>query len=249
MVMFLIIKNIFKIHVFFYIFMFVCLFTGNIRDYLVFTSIIIVHELGHVVGGFLFSWKIKKIVLLPFGGLTVFDVFINTSLFQQFIVTLLGPLFQIVFFTFIDFLFDVSGALVFCNYALLLFNLLPIYPLDGSKFFYVFLCLLFPFKYSHLILIFLSFFVMFLVIFFFGHFNLLVCLILLFLFFKCFSELKNHNLIFGRFLLERYINNFNFRFVRRVKCSNKMYLWCRHLFYDGNNYVSEKHFLMKLFDK
>ena len=68
-----------------------------------FDCIVIVHELGHIVGGVMFSWKISKIILLPFGGLTVFDNFVNTSLFEQFIVTILGPIFQIVLFIFIFF--------------------------------------------------------------------------------------------------------------------------------------------------
>lgn len=248
MVMFLIIKNIFKIHPFFYIFMFICFITGNIRDFLVFISIIIVHELGHIVGGVIFSWKIDRVILLPFGGLTIFNCFINTSLVEQFIVTLMGPLFQIVFYFIISQFFSLSDSVIYYNYVLLVFNLLPIYPLDGSKFLYVFLCFLFPFKFSHLLLCFFSFIFIIIVFIFIGHFDFLVFLILFFLCFKVITEVRNHRIIFNKFLFERYNYNFCFRFIKRVNSIDGMYLWCRHLFYDGEKCITEREKLLKMFD-
>lgn len=247
--MFLITKNIFRIHPFFYIFMFICLITGNIRDFLFFDCIIIVHELGHIVGGVLFSWRVEKVIILPFGGLTIFNNFINTSLFQQFVVTLLGPLFQIVFYLSISHFFVLSDSVCFYNYVLLFFNLLPIYPLDGSKFLYVILCLIFPFKYSHLVLCVFSLIFVIFVFVFIGHFDLLVFLILLFLFVRVISEFRNHRFIFNKFLFERYIYDFNFRFVRRINSIGGMYLWCRHLFNEGGKCVTEREKLSKMFDK
>lgn len=246
--MFLTIGNIFKIHVFFYIVMFVALITGNIRDYLIFISIIIVHELGHITGGVIFSWNIKEVILLPFGGLTVFNNLVNTSLLEEFIVVLLGPLFQIVFYIFINHFFIISDRVVYYNFILLIFNLLPIYPLDGSKFLYVLLCLLFPFKYCNLILVFVSLMFIFLVIVFIGRFDLLIFLILLFLFIKVVFLFKNHDIIFDKFLFERYNYNLYFKRVLKVNRINDMYLWCRHLFFDGNKYVSERKILSKRFD-
>ena len=246
--MFLIIKDIFKIHAFFYVVMFISFITGNIRDYLIFTSIIVVHELGHIFGGVLFSWKIKEVIILPFGGLTIFNKLINTSLFSEFIVTLLGPLFQIVFYLIISHFFILSHSVSYYNFVLLIFNLLPIYPLDGSKFLYVLLCLLFPFKYSYLILIFISFMFIFFVIVFVGHFDLLIYLILLFLFIKSFSEYRNRGLIFNKFLFERYCYDLSFRCLRKVNSVNGMYLWCRHLFFIDGKYITERNYMRKRFD-
>ena len=157
--MFLILKSLFKIkiHLFFYIFMFISLFTGNFWSYIVFTSIIIVHEVGHILGGVIFSWKINKVIILPFGGLTIFNTLINTSLFEQFVVALMGPLFQILYFLILSCFFKLDSSVVFLNYMILFFNLLPIYPLDGSKILYVFLCLLLPFKISHMLYLIISF--------------------------------------------------------------------------------------------
>lgn len=246
--MFLIMKILskVKIHLFFYIFMFVCFITGNIRDYIVFTSIIIIHELGHILGGILFKWEISKVILLPFGGLTVFNTNINTSLLEQFIVTLFGPLFQLIFSLFL--VRYASDQIIYYNFALLFFNLLPIYPLDGSKFLYVVLGLLFPFKLCHLVLLFVScLFIGFCFCFF--SFNLIIYLILFFLIIKVMEEFRNHRLIFNRFLFERYICDFGFRHVKIVKNCHFMFLGYKHVFLDGKDYVTEKKYLAKRFDK
>jgi stage IV sporulation protein FB len=225
--------------------MFVSLITGHFWDYVVFTSIIIVHEFGHIFSGVLFSWKINRIVVLPFGGLTVFDVLINTSLIEQLIVTLMGPLFQVVYIFILNYFFSLNSIVLYYNFVLLFFNLLPIYPMDGSKILYVFLCFLFPFKYSHILYLIVSFLFIFLLFLFF-RFNLILYLILVFLIVKCFKEFINHKNVFNRFLLERYIYDFRFKHVRFINSVNGMYLWCRHVFKKS---VSERDFLLKMFDK
>lgn len=225
--------------------MFVSLITGNFWNYIIFSSIIVVHELGHILGGILFSWKIDRVIILPFGGLTVFNVLINTSLIQQFVVALMGPLFQVLYFFVLSYFFNISSVVVFLNFLVLFFNLIPIYPMDGSKILYVFLCLVFPFKWSHLLLLIVSFFCLFLLFVFF-KFNLILYFILLFLFIKCIQEFINHNNVFNRFLLERYIYDFKFKRIRCVNNPNRMYLWCRHVF---NKSVTERSFLLKMFDK
>ena len=44
---------------------FICFLTGNFKNFIIFSSIIIVHELGHIIGALIFKWKIDKIILLP----------------------------------------------------------------------------------------------------------------------------------------------------------------------------------------
>ena len=217
--MFLILKNLFKvkIHLFFYIFMFISLITGNFWNYIIITSIIIVHEMGHILSGLIFSWKIDKVIILPFGGLTIFNTLINTSLFEQFIVALMGPLFQVLYFLILNYFFHLN----------------------------VILCLLFPFKYSHILFLIVSF-ICILVLFFYFKFNLILYLILLFLFVKTISEFINHKRVFNRFLLERYIYDLQFKCVKVVSGVDRMYLWCRHVFKKS---VTEREYLLKMFDK
>ena len=44
---------------------FLCFMTGLFKDFVVFTSIIFIHELGHIVTGLLFKWKIDKVIIFP----------------------------------------------------------------------------------------------------------------------------------------------------------------------------------------
>lgn len=249
MVTYLTIKNIFKIHIFFYIAIFICLITGNIRDYLIFTTIILIHELGHITAGKIFKWKIKKIILLPFGGLTIFDNPINTSLLEELVVAIMGPIFQTIFFIIINKNFNLTNNIIYYNYTLLFFNLLPIYPLDGSKILYILLCTLLPFKYCIPIMIFISINIIMIIVIMLRSFDLIIILILSFLLYNCIKLLKNKNNIFNKFLLERYVYNLKFKHIKKIKSIDKMYLWCRHLFYNGKRYISEHEKLSKMFDK
>ena len=245
--MFLILRNLFKIKIqlFFYVFMFISLITGNFWNYIIFTSIIVVHEFGHIFCGLFFSWKIDRVIILPFGGLTIFNTLINTSLIEQFFVSLMGPLFQVLYFLILSYFFKLNNTIVFFNYMVLFFNLLPIYPLDGSKILYVILCLFLPFKYSHILFLIVSFICIFFLFFYF-KFNLILYLILLFLIIKTISELINHKCVFNRFLLERYLYDLRFRHVKFIGGVDCMYLWCRHVFKKS---VTEREFLLKMFDK
>ena len=247
--MFLIMKILSKIriHPFFYVVLFFSFFTGNIRDFLAFSLLVIIHEFGHVCFGILFGWNIDRIIILPFGGLTVFNILINTSLFEQFVVAIMGPIFQIIFYFVFSF-FYFSSRFQFFNFLLLVFNLIPIFPLDGSKILNVFFNLIFPFKFSHLFSLFFSF--VFIILFFlFFDFNLFLFLSLLFLFFSGVREFVLHRSIFNKFLFERYVYSFSFRRVISVKDVKSMRVWCRHLFFYDNTYISEKKMLSKRFDK
>ena len=52
---------------------------GRFRIICYFMLLIIIHELGHIITGLFFKWKINKIIILPFGCLTKFDIDINTN--------------------------------------------------------------------------------------------------------------------------------------------------------------------------
>ena len=91
-----------------------------------------VHELGHISTAIYYRWHIEKVILLPFGGLTIFNEKINRPLKEEFMVLIMGPVFQML------------GTIIFCGFSkdflvadyskmILAFNLLPIYPLDGAK--------------------------------------------------------------------------------------------------------------------
>ena len=87
---------------------------------------------------YLLGGKIYKILIYPLGGISKFSTSYNISLFKEFIILLFGPLFQILGWLLLIHLFPEKEVLISTyHYGILFFNLLPIYPLYGSKIFNV----------------------------------------------------------------------------------------------------------------
>ncbi len=234
-------KTIFKIHPFFYFFTFICIINGLFKDYIYITFIVLFHELGHILVGIYYKWKIKKIVILPFGSLTIFNTLINVKLKEEFFVTIAGPLFQILLF------FIRIPKFTYYNKMLLIFNLIPIIPLDGSKIVYVLLNKLTTFKKSELVSIIISFIMIFYL--FMENNSLISILIILLLLKKVIERCFLYRHIFNKFLLERYIYKIPFKRVKKIKKIDKMKRDFSHLFYLNNKYYSEQEILRKMFDK
>lgn len=203
--------------------------------------IIIIHEIGHLVPAIYYKWKIEKITILPFGGLTIFNEDINRPLKEEFIILITGPLFQIIF----TYIMKNNIELLNISKEILYFNLLPIYPLDGSKIINIILNKICSFKKSHLITLYLSVItIIFLTI---KRFNLITILIMILIVKKVIEEINNHHLIFNRFLLERYLKNYKFKNLKTIKNENQMKRDYRHIFMT-KPHLTEKEYLKKRFD-
>ena len=68
-------------------------------------SLIIVHEFGHLLMAKHYKWNTDKIYIYPLGGITKFDVIINKPLKEELLIMLMGPIFQVVYFYLLTFLF------------------------------------------------------------------------------------------------------------------------------------------------
>lgn len=239
------IKNIFRIHPFYYFFTLISVLTGNFKNFIIFTLIIIVHEFGHLFMALLLKWNVKEVLLLPFGGVTIFNEDLNRPMIEELLILICGPLLQLFFAYF----FRWNELLINYSNNLLLFNLLPIFPLDGSKLLNLFFNLFLSFKRSHLLTIYFSFIVI-LLVFIKYDFSLMLVLVLIFVFIKVIDELKNHKNIFNRFLLERYTKEFHFKKCKIINCNNleKMKRDFRHIFFNNGKYITEKKMLKKRFD-
>ena len=115
-------KNILKVNGFFYILFFISILTGQFKMYINITLITLFHELGHIFMGLIFHYKIERIVIVPFGALTVFNKRINEYFIKDLIITIAGPLNQILLIPFLD-----DNKL---NILLLFFFFFSIIPLD-----------------------------------------------------------------------------------------------------------------------
>lgn len=242
-------KNIFKIHLLYYLVALITIFTGLFKDFIYVTLLIFIHELGHFLAAYYYKWNIKKVVILPFGGITIFNELINKSLKEEFVILISGPIFQILFY-YILCIFNIETRLITnYHYSLLMFNFIPIIPLDGSKLLNIILNKIISFKLSHILTIIISLISMCLLLIRSIMINNLVLLIILiFLFIKNIKEINIHKYLFNKFLFERYNYNLNFKKTKKIKGLKlyKMKKEYKHLFY-LNTYITEKEILNYFF--
>ena len=200
MVNLLIIKNIWDkiyIHPFFYFIVTISFFTGHFRNIIYFTILILIHELGHSITGIMLGIRLKKIKLFPFGSLSVLEYNINLTLVKELLILVMGPVIQIIF-TYLIYYLKIDVSYYFYTYSMfiLLFNLIPIYPLDGGKLINIFFSFFLSFYKSLKITYYLSYFIyislVFIIIFYYR--NLVLILIIFSL---------------GIELIKVYINRYN----------------------------------------
>lgn len=203
-----------SIHPLLYFFLLLSALTGSFRKMILFTSLILVHELGHFLTAHFLKWNVTEIRLYPYGGCSHFQVDLNRSSLEEFLVLIMGPILQILFTYFLTFylrdrdvLFLVSSSKI-----LLIFNLLPIYPLDGGKLVFIVFSLLFSYYSALKYTFYTSFFFYFTLLFFFLFvYNSVLWLFLFFtLFFRIREEERKGNYLYEKFLLERYLNHYTF---------------------------------------
>lgn len=201
------------------------IFTANFWSVLFVTIIIFFHELGHAIAATAFNWRINKITLLPFGGLVDLDEHGNRPIYEEFIVTISGPLQHLIMFIIAKFLFEINfipenlyTLFIEYNVSILLFNLLPIWPLDGGKLIHQLFSLFLPFvkafQYSLLSsFIFLALSTLITLII--QPINITIWVCLLFLIFSLWMEWKNRHFVAIRFLMERFYGNE--QYIKKIK--------------------------------
>lgn len=121
-------------------------FTKQIHIYASLMIFAMIHEMGHLLAGLLLGMKPEKIEIKPFGfsisfQLTTKDYNIkvkkaNLLEIKKMIVALAGPITNLII---IIIALNMPGNLwqtlivIYTNILLILFNILPIYPLDGGR--------------------------------------------------------------------------------------------------------------------
>ena len=198
-----------KVSKYTYIIVLLALITGQIKELLGLFIIILSHEFGHYFMSKIFKWNIDKIYLYPFGGLIKYNEKIDKPFKEELLIAISGILNQfLVYLLFLllnkyyiisDYFFNIIKNY---NYSIILFNLIPIIPLDGSKILNIILNKLFNFRKSYIILNIIS--IILLIIFIFKS-NISLLIVILFLIYKMYLNIKNKDFIFNRFVLEKYL--------------------------------------------
>ena len=235
----------------FYLFMAITILTGYFKDFLFIMTIILVHECGHILCATLFHWKIEEIKILPFGGLTMFHEDINSPLVEEFLILCMGPITQIILCTLLA---NHLNSVLFYRYHLMIlwFNLLPIQPLDGSKFINLISNFFFPYLKSYQITNIISIISVSIIsiLLFQIPFNFIGYMVLFFLIIEVIKSFKREKFCFNRFLLERYQKEYYFSKWKQIRGGHleKMYRGRKHLFWVENKWQREREILRKRFD-
>lgn len=130
------------------IFLFLILFylTKQIEIYTMIMIFALIHELGHLFIGLMLQMKPQKLEIMPFGVSIAFKINPkdynkkikngNMLNIKKMIVAIAGPLTNIIIIVITyNLKIDIIKAMmiIYTNLLIILFNLLPIYPLDGGR--------------------------------------------------------------------------------------------------------------------
>ncbi|WP_039961450.1 M50 family metallopeptidase [Brevibacillus sp. BC25] len=137
----------FRIHLLFWAVIGLSVVTGHFLEVITLFVIVLIHELGHVAMARELGWTVKEVQLLPFGGVATMEDSYATDPMDEIVVALAGPFLNMVMMA-ASYLFWFMGIwteewarfFLISNLTIALFNLLPIWPLDGGRILLAVLC-------------------------------------------------------------------------------------------------------------
>ena len=129
---------------------FLCLFflSKQLNIYLLVMFFAFLHECAHIIVGKVLGFKVNQIELMPFGFSTQMEANIkeynkkvkksNMVELKKIFVVLAGPLINLfiaIFLSILNKYIEIKNIniYIYSNLLLFLFNILPIYPLDGGR--------------------------------------------------------------------------------------------------------------------
>lgn len=244
-------KNLFRVNIFTYIFLILSMLSGYLREMFIIFIILIIHELGHFFLMKINSIEVKSITIYPYGGMIKSNMLINTNSMSVLFISLAGIISQILLWLIFLIVFKIGFINeyyyeIFYKYNLyiILFNLIPIYPLDGFKILNSILELIFSFKKS--VIISLSISIMFLILFILYLYiykvsNYIIILFLLISFLNYIKELKY---LFNKFYIERVLYDLKYNGIVSINSISDIY----KNKYNYIGYIDEKKYLNKMFN-
>ena len=234
-----------------YLIILISLLSGYIKNTFIIFTIVLIHELGHVFFFYIFDIEIESINIYPFGGITKVNKKIHERIYKDVLISLGGIIFQILLFIIVYILYNknlivTSTYNLFNTYnkSIIIFNLLPLIPLDGNKLLLSICTKFIPFKRSYYITIITSF--ISLIIFITYNFVLKIndIVINIFLIINLYKIIKDIKYIFNKFYLERILYDNYYDGIINNSSVDKMRIDKYYYFYDGKKYINEKKYIL-----
>ena len=133
-----------------FLLLFLFLLTSQLEMYLLLMLFAIIHELGHLAAGLILKFKPEEIKLTPVGLQIQFKVSdeeyklnnVKSYTIKKAIIALAGPLTNFIIATIMIAIAQINidlqytymfSLIVYSNLLIAMFNLIPIYPMDGGR--------------------------------------------------------------------------------------------------------------------
>jgi len=130
----------FRLHPLFVLLLLLSAATGRFLEIVTLFGIVLIHEIGHAAMAKQLGWRVREVLLTPFGGVAVTDEDGSMPAKEEALVAIAGPAMNLFM---IGFAYGMTAAGIWthawstyfaqANLTLMLFNLAPILPLDGGK--------------------------------------------------------------------------------------------------------------------
>ena len=175
----------------------------------------------------LLNVETDAIYIYPLGGISKFNMPLNINIYKEFLILIMGPVFQNIAFMILIIIFNDYDLILKLHLGLLIFT-----------------CF-FQYKLSYKIGIFISYLVTIVILFSNKYLSINMLLTYVFLIVIIRREDCKINIKYNKFLVERYLNNYKFKKSKVVNNDNNFYRLKSNIVKDGGRYYSEKEYLDK----
>lgn len=131
-----------KLNLNIFLFLILFLLTNQIEIYTLTMIFALIHELAHLTVGLILGFETDTFKIMPFGFCIEFKTNIkdynkkviksNLLSVKKILIAFAGPVLNIII-VILGLIYKFKNDIIYANLLLFIFNMLPIYPLDGGK--------------------------------------------------------------------------------------------------------------------
>lgn len=127
-----------KVNVQIFLFIAIFILTHQIEIYACIMIFSLIHELGHMLAGIFLRLKPKTLNFMPLGIMLTFETYEYSNLVEmkKIFIAIAGPLTNLIICIIVKLLhidYAMKQIIIYSNLLITLFNLIPLYPLDGGR--------------------------------------------------------------------------------------------------------------------